>query len=66
MERNRIKRLLREAFWQNASDLPGGHDFVVVARPEAAVLAETEGGTAVAAALRDLLADSGLAKRGGA
>jgi ribonuclease P protein component len=30
--RNRIKRLLREAFRTSRSDLPGGYDFVVVAR----------------------------------
>jgi len=29
IERNRVKRLLREAFWGMAPELPGGHDFVV-------------------------------------
>src|SRR3954470_20998545 len=31
VERSRMKRLLREAFWAGADDLPDGYDFVVVA-----------------------------------
>src|ERR687891_1592721 len=30
VERNRIKRLLREAFFALAAELPPGHDFVLV------------------------------------
>ena len=36
VERNRVKRLLREAFWVVAPSLPADHDFVLVARSEAA------------------------------
>src|SRR4051812_40414762 len=43
VERNRMKRLLREAFWAVSDDLPEGFDFVVVARPDAAELAEERG-----------------------
>lgn len=41
--RNRVKRLLREAFWARAEDLASGHDYVIVARSEARSLAEKEG-----------------------
>ena len=43
VERNRVKRMLREAFWASEDSLPAGHDFVVVARADAAALAEREG-----------------------
>jgi ribonuclease P protein component len=43
VERNRVKRLLREAFAVEAERLPMDHDVVVVARPEARDLAEREG-----------------------
>jgi ribonuclease P protein component len=41
--RNRVKRLLREAFWARAGDAAGGHDYVIVARSESRSLAEREG-----------------------
>jgi ribonuclease P protein component len=43
VERNRVKRLLREAFWAAEERLPPGHDFVVVARADAGGFAEREG-----------------------
>jgi ribonuclease P protein component len=61
VERNRMKRLLREAFWAGADALEPGHDFVIVARPAAGELAEKGGGRAVAEALRSVLAEAGLA-----
>jgi ribonuclease P protein component len=39
VERSRVKRVLREAFWAEASRLPAGADYVVVARPDALGLA---------------------------
>jgi ribonuclease P protein component len=43
VERNRVKRLLREAFELEGHRLPPGTDAVVVARRDAKALAETEG-----------------------
>ena len=62
VERNRIKRLLREAFWASAEELAPGHDFVIVARPAAGELAEEGGEAAIEQALRSVLADAGLSR----
>jgi ribonuclease P protein component len=43
VQRNRVKRLLREAFAVEGGRLPAGTDAVVVARHEANALAEREG-----------------------
>jgi ribonuclease P protein component len=53
--RNRVKRLLREAFWSVATALPGEHDYVIVARPDTATLAEREGAAGFEQDLRDLI-----------
>jgi ribonuclease P protein component len=56
VERNRIKRLLREAFALEGERLPAGTDAVVVARHDAKALAEREGLTGIRRALGDLVA----------
>jgi ribonuclease P protein component len=55
VERNQVKRLLREAFAQAEGDLIAGQDIVVVARPGSGELAEREGLTGVAGALGELI-----------
>ena len=64
VERNRMKRLLREAFWASAEDLREGHDFVIVARPAASELAGQGGEQAIEAELREVLAAAGLSHGG--
>jgi ribonuclease P protein component len=61
VERNAVKRALREAFWSFDERLPRGHDFVLVARPDAAGLVEREGPAAVATALEELVSQAGQA-----
>lgn len=55
VERNRVKRLVRESFWALAADLPPDADYVVVARPEAGELASSRGRAGFEEALRELL-----------
>jgi ribonuclease P protein component len=55
VERNRVKRLLREAFSREAPRLPAGADAVVIARPGARQLAENGGLREIHAALRALI-----------
>jgi ribonuclease P protein component len=59
VQRNRVKRMLREAFALEGSRLPPGTDAVVVARQEAHALAEREGLSGVRSALADLIARAG-------
>ena len=65
VERNRVKRLLREAFFALGESLPSGHDFVVVARPDAGELARRDGERGIERALRELLEKAGLVEVGG-
>ena len=58
--RNRVKRLLREAFVAESPGLEAGHDFVVVARPDAGELAEREGLAGLAPALAELIDKAGV------
>jgi ribonuclease P protein component len=55
VDRNRVKRVLREAFWEEAERLPSSSDYVVVARPDAKGLAEREGMSGVRTALAELV-----------
>jgi ribonuclease P protein component len=60
VERNRVKRLLREAFASAEPELTQGQDIVLVARPQARELAEREGLAGIDASLTELIARAGL------
>jgi ribonuclease P protein component len=55
VDRTRVKRVLREAFWEEAQRLPAGADYVVVARPESLGLTEREGEPGIRTALAELV-----------
>ncbi len=56
VDRNKVKRALRESFWGIADRLPPRHDFVIVARAELGDLVEREGTAGVTASLEEALA----------
>jgi ribonuclease P protein component len=62
VDRNRVKRVLREAFWAESERLPATSDYVVVARPDARELAEREGTEGMRGALSELV--DGLGGKG--
>jgi ribonuclease P protein component len=55
VERNRVKRLLREAFAQECERLPEGTDAVVIARHSAKEVAARDGLAGIQRALADLI-----------
>src|SRR6476661_1154640 len=63
VDRNRVKRAMREAFWGMADRLPENYDFVLVARPELSELLEREGTTGVATSIAEALAGSSIGGR---
>lgn len=56
VERNRVKRVMREAFWSLSDRLPERQDFVLVARPEIGGLIEREGAAGIVSDLEEALA----------
>jgi ribonuclease P protein component len=54
VERNRVKRVIREQFAFFAGDLPTRSDFVVIARPGAVEYLEEQGSAALGERLREL------------
>jgi ribonuclease P protein component len=63
VDRNRVKRVLREAFWSLSDRLPDRHDFVIVARAEIRGLVEREGAAGVTKSLEEALAESAAGGR---
>ena len=64
VERNHVKRLLREAFAGVEPELDPAQDIVVVARPEMRELAEREGLQGVSATLGELIDRARLRRQG--
>jgi ribonuclease P protein component len=58
VDRNRVKRTMREAFWSLSEELPPTHDFVLVARSEIADLVEREGAPGVRKNIEEALTGS--------
>jgi ribonuclease P protein component len=56
VDRNRVKRVLRETFWGLSDRVPAAHDFVLVARPEIGELIEREGSAGVRTSIEEALA----------
>ena len=59
IERNKVKRAMREAFWGLAERLPAGYDFVLVGRSGVAGLIDREGTAGLTASLAALLDEAG-------
>jgi ribonuclease P protein component len=55
VERNKVKRVLREAFWQLSDRLGDAQDFVLVGRAGVADLVESKGVAGVRSSLGELL-----------
>ena len=64
VDRSRLKRVLREAFSQEAETLPPGTDYVVVARPQLRELDEREGMNGVRRVLAELVDAFGRGETG--
>ena len=60
VERNAVKRAIREAFWALSEGLPQQFDFVIVARADAAGLVERDGTSGVETALKELFSEAGI------
>lgn len=63
VERNKVKRALREGFWTVSDRLPDGHDFVIVARADIAELIDSEGSAGATRCLEEALANGTAGRR---
>jgi ribonuclease P protein component len=53
--RNKVRRAVREAFWELSELIQPGRDYVIVARPGAEALLEREGQDGIRASLAELM-----------
>ena len=60
VERNKVKRAMREAFWGLSDRLPAGYDFVLVGRAGVAELVEREGTAGMQASIAALFDEAGM------
>jgi ribonuclease P protein component len=59
VDRNKVKRAMREAFWGLSDRLPAGYDFVLVGRAGVAEFVAREGTKGLSASIADLLGEAG-------
>ncbi len=64
MDRNKVKRLVKESFSGLVGQITPGTDIVVVARSDAAEFVEANGLDGVTGELKDLLAQAGVVPEG--
>lgn len=60
VDRNKVKRALRDAFWTLSERLPAGYDFVLVGRAGVAELVEREGTAGIRSSIAALFDESGI------
>jgi ribonuclease P protein component len=53
--RNKVKRAVREAFWELSDGFEAGHDYVIVARPGVEGLLERDGQAGLRSSLAELV-----------
>ena len=65
VQRNKVKRAIRESFWKLAAELPAGHDYVIVARPGVEGLVDRDGSGGVLESLAELVGPGDGTRRAG-
>ena len=61
--RNRVRRAVREAFWELSELIQPGRDYVIVARPGAEGLLEREGQEGIRSSLAELMQEAAGGER---
>ena len=61
--RNKVRRTVRESFWELPELIQAGRDYVIVARPGVEALLEREGQAGIRASLAELMEDTSSEER---